>query len=71
MNMTAEKRSTAYIRKLRVGDKFNDEGITWEVTREPIVVAGEGVIVYIRPLPDGERARAFMFEMNQRIRVIH
>ena len=71
MNMTADKRSTAYVRRLRVGDKFNDEATTWVVTREPEVVDGKGVIVYIRPLPDGERSRAYMFDLNQRIRVIH
>lgn len=70
MNMTAEKRRTAYVRKLHVGDKFNDEGITWEVTREPEVVAGQGVKVYIRPVPFGERSRAYMFELDQRIAVI-
>lgn len=69
MNMTAEKRSTAYIRRLRVGDKFNDAGVTWEVTRKPEVIAGQGVKVYIRPVP-GERSRAYIFELNQRIQVV-
>lgn len=75
MNMTAEKRATAFIRKLRVGDKFNEfergSWVTVEVAREPEVIGNE-VHVHLKTVPyaRNSRARKFAYDKDARVRVV-
>lgn len=75
MNMTAEKRATAYVRKLHVGDKFADSDGNWEVTREPVVIDGVSVAIWLLPVPRrrGRRpySKRFLYFMDSRVKIIH
>ena len=75
MNMTADTRATAFIRKLRVGDKFNEPNgngyTTFEVAREPKVVEDE-VHVYLKSLPAAanSRSRCFAYAKDARVKIV-
>lgn len=74
MNMTAEKRSTAFVRKLRVGDKFVDyDGSRWEVSRTPIVKEDKVHIglLQVPPRPGVNRyTRAFIYDADHRVKIV-
>lgn len=72
MKVSADVRVTAFVRKLRVGDKFNDGTGDWEVVRSPHVVDGKEVVLYVLPTPshEGQRARAYRYEMDARVNII-
>ncbi|QGJ90089.1 hypothetical protein HWC80_gp049 [Mycobacterium phage Indlulamithi] len=69
---TVQNRQSAYVRRLRVGDKFNEDGTTWIVTREPEVIDGAEVAVYLKPLPSPPRSRSrrFSYAMDARVHIV-
>ena len=71
MTMTDTKQQTTYVRTLSVGQVFWDEEVLWEVTRDPVVENDSHVMVYIRPYPhqEGQRARAFTYPVDQRVKL--
>lgn len=71
MNMTAEKRATAYVRRLRVGDVFVEGTEAFEVARKPEVIDEEEVQVYLKSLPvsKNSRARGFVYPKNARVKL--
>lgn len=72
MKVSADVRVTAFVRKLRLGDRFTDGTGEWEVVRSPEVVNGSSVVVYVLPFPhhDGQRARAYRYEMDARVDIV-
>lgn len=81
MNMTAEKRATAFVRMLRVGDKFQDADGKWEVTKEPKVRYYKGnptsVTISIRRYPNVLRygrkpvSRRYIYDVDHRVKIVH
>lgn len=65
-------KATSFVRRLRVGDKFSDVDGQWEVVRNPEVINGDGVKIYVLPFPhhDGQRARAYNYDMDARVDMI-
>lgn len=75
MNMTAEKRATAFVRKLRVGDKFIDADGKWEVTKAPVVKYGTTVHISLLPIPrrPGVRpySQSYKYDVDYRVKIVH
>jgi hypothetical protein len=70
MNMTVDTRATAYVRRLRVGDKIIDDYGKWLVTREPVEVSFARWLVWLRPIPrNGRRSRAFEYGPFDRVKL--
>lgn len=70
MNMTADTRSSAYVRRLRVGDIIHDVDGDFLVTRAPEINGGS-VRVYLAPINTEKRrySRAFNYHLNARVKV--
>lgn len=76
VNMTAEKRATAFVRKLRVGDKFVDDEGTWEVTRAPVVKYGNQIHISLLPVPRRRGVRPYSQsyvykDIDLRVKIVH
>lgn len=72
MNMTADKRATAYVRLLNQGDIIEDKDGKWEVTIEPFINANDKVAISLRRWPrhGNERARKFEYLMDARVSIV-
>jgi hypothetical protein len=75
MNMTAEKRATAFVRMLRPGDKFIDADGKWEVMKYPVVKWGTQVHISLLPIPrrPGRRpySQTYVYEVDARVKIVH
>lgn len=71
MNMTADTRSSAYVRRLRVNDVISDVDGEFLVTREP-QIQGSSVRVYLAPVNSEKRqySRVFNYHLNARVKVV-
>lgn len=65
-----KQKQTTYVRRLHVGDRIEDDGI-WIVSRVPETVDTQQVKVYLQPVPmfKGQRARAYLYDVNARVRL--
>lgn len=70
MRVADALRATSVPHRLRVGDKFSDTDGEWEVAREPKVIKGNGVRLWLKRHPGGVRARAYDFDPNKSVSLI-
>lgn len=66
--VAADERVTASVRRLRVGDKFTDDGGIWVVTSKP-VTNGAQVEIWLRKSPNGVRSRKYVFTWDARVNI--
>ena len=70
MMVSRDARVTAAVRLLRVGDKFTEADGNWEVTRVPEKVDASTVRLYVKPFPNGQRSRAYLYDIDARVDII-
>lgn len=72
MNMTAEKRASSNMRKLRKGDRFHEKGELWEVTGQPLWFDGSSEFVRVPMIRvnGGVRQRRYIYRGDHRVTLI-
>ncbi len=70
MNVTAEKRTTTNMRRIRKGEQFIESGEVFECTGHPEVVDDEYVRVPLRRTHNGARSRRYYYNGDHRVKIV-
>lgn len=70
MNVTAEKRATTNMRRIRKGDRFEENGIVFECAGRSEKIDSEFVSVPLRRTYKGSRQRSYVYNGDHRVRLI-
>lgn len=70
MKVSVDQRETSNMRKLRVGDRFWEDGQMWEVTGEPEMVSDTTVSVPLRKAPGGVYTKHYEYPALDRVNLV-